>query len=236
MAVRATLRLYHVWLGWLVGIPMLFWTVSGLVMVAKPIDEVRGADLIAPPAAIVSTGDYRLPNVEGRQLSSLRLEQRAGGPRWVLNFADGETRLADPKTGRLMPDLGAADAASEVQGRYRGTATVTSTDRIDPNAPPLELRKAANAWRVSMSDDTHFYVDARSGEIIAKRTGWWRIYDFMWGIHIMDLQGREDTNNPWVITFGAMSAIMTVLAIVLLVMTTKKKPGKNGASPPRANA
>ena len=154
----------------------------------------------------------------------------------MLNFADGETRLADPKSGRMMAELGAADAAHEVQGRYRGTATVTSTDRIDPNAPPLELRKAAHAWRVSMSDDTHFYVDARSGEIIAKRTGWWRIYDFMWGIHIMDLQGREDTNNPWVITFGAMSAIMTVLAIVLLVMTTKKKPKKNRAPAPRANA
>ena len=41
-AVRSRLRRWHVWLGWLVGLPMLFWTVSGLVMVAKPIEEVRG--------------------------------------------------------------------------------------------------------------------------------------------------------------------------------------------------
>ena len=49
MGVRTSLRRYHVWLGWLVGLPFLFWTVSGLVMVAKPIEEVRGTALIAEP-------------------------------------------------------------------------------------------------------------------------------------------------------------------------------------------
>ena len=53
-----------------------------------------------------------------------------------------------------------------------------------------------------MGDGTHFYVDAGSGEIVAKRTGWWRFYDFMWGLHIMDPGGREDTHNPFVIGFG----------------------------------
>ena len=33
---------WHIWLGWLVGLPVLMWTVTGLVMVAKPIEEVRG--------------------------------------------------------------------------------------------------------------------------------------------------------------------------------------------------
>lgn len=30
---------WHVWLGWLAGVPLLLWTPSGLVMVAKPIAE-----------------------------------------------------------------------------------------------------------------------------------------------------------------------------------------------------
>jgi len=36
---------WHIWLGWLVGLPVLMWTVTGLVMVAKPIEEVRGNHL-----------------------------------------------------------------------------------------------------------------------------------------------------------------------------------------------
>ena len=44
-AVRSRLRRWHIWLGWIVGIPMLVWTLSGLVMVARPIEEVRGEHL-----------------------------------------------------------------------------------------------------------------------------------------------------------------------------------------------
>ena len=47
MRLRHTLRRWHIWLGWLVGVPMLLWTVSGVVMVVKPIEEVRGAALLA---------------------------------------------------------------------------------------------------------------------------------------------------------------------------------------------
>ena len=36
---------WHIWLGWLVGVPMVMWLVSGLLMVITPIDEVRGNHL-----------------------------------------------------------------------------------------------------------------------------------------------------------------------------------------------
>jgi len=231
-AVRSRLRRWHVWLGWLVGLPMLFWTVSGLVMVAKPIDEVRGTDLITPAQPIALTGTLVVPRIEGRAVQSLTLEHRAGGPRWEITFVDGGSRLADPATGALLPQLGAADAAREVMARYSGTAKVAETSRIDADAPPLELRRAMNGWQVRMSDDTHFYVDGGSGEIIAKRTRWWRFYDLMWGLHIMDLQGREETNNPWIVTFAALSLGMVLLALSLLPMTIRRRNGngygKNG--------
>ena len=228
MGVRASLRRYHVWLGWLVGLPFLFWTVSGLVMVARPIDEVRGTALIAEPKPIALTPDLVVPRIQGRAISSLKLVERGEGPRWVVDFADGASRLADPTTGALLPPLGAADAAREVTSRYTGTAKVVETSRVASNSPPLELRRAMDGWRVRMDDDTHFYVDSGTGEIMARRTRWWRFYDFMWGLHIMDLQGREETNNPWVVTFSSLSLGMVLLALVLLPLTIKRKNGRNG--------
>jgi len=228
MGVRTSLRRYHVWLGWLVALPFLFWTVSGLVMVAKPIEDVRGTALIADPQPIALTAGLVVPRIEGRAVSSLKLVQRGEGPRWVIDFADGASRLADPATGALLPPLGAADAAREVSSRYTGSAKVVETSRVDSNSPPIELRRAMDGWRVRMDDDTHFYVDSGTGEIVARRTAWWRFYDFMWGLHIMDLQGREDTNNPWVVSFGVLSLGMVLLAMVLLPLTIKRKNGKNG--------
>ena len=49
----------------------------------------------------------------------------------------------------------------------------------------------------------------------------------MWGLHIMDLQGREETNNPWIVTFAALSLGMVLLALTLLPMTIRRN-GKNG--------
>ena len=212
------------WLGWLVGLPMLFWTVSGLVMVARPIEEVRGETLLRDPAPISLAAGAVPPRIEGRAVSSLRLEPRAAGPRWVVRF-DGDppqSRLADPSTGVLLAPLGAADAVREVAARYNGDARVESVTRTDPKVKLTELRRPLDGWRVAMDDGTFFYVDRGSGEIVARRTRFWRFYDWMWGLHIMDLQGRSDTHNPWIISFSLLSIVMVLLALILLPLATRR--------------
>lgn len=221
--LRSTLRRWHIWLGWIVGVPMLFWTLSGVIMVIRPIEEVRGTGLLAEPAPFALAAPPVAPAVTGRKLNSLTLEPRATGPRWVLAFADGGTRLADPLSGALLPALGSADVVREVMTRYKGKATVASVSRTDKDKPPLDLRRPVATWKVEMSDGTRFYVDAGSGEVIARRTRFWRLYDWMWGLHIMDLQTREDTHNWWIIGFGIITLITTLLALVLLPLTGKRK-------------
>ena len=220
---RSRLRRWHVWLGWVIALPILFWVTSGLVMVWKPIEEVRGEHLLRelPPVRLV--GPPVPPGVAGVPVKSLALEQRAAGARWVIGLPDGTTRLADPLTGRIVPPLSAADALREVQSRYTGKAKVQSVSRTDPDKPPLEFRRPIAAWQVAMDDDTRFYVDSASGEVVARRTPWWRFYDLMWGLHIMDLKTREDANNPLTLGFGGLALLMSVLAMVLLPMTINRR-------------
>ena len=223
MVDRRRLRRWHIWLGWIIGIPMLLWTLSGVVMVARPIEEVRGEHLMPAPPPMRFTGPMVTPALAGVPLKSLSLQQRADGPRWAITLADGTTRLADPLSGTLLPPLGPADAAREVTARYRGEAKVAAITRTNAGDPPLDLRRPIAAWQVRMSDGTHFYVDAGSGEVVARRTRWWRFYDLMWGLHIMDLQGREDTNNPWIVTFAVIALMSVLMAIILLPMTGRKR-------------
>lgn len=223
MVDRARLRRWHIWLGWVVGLPVLFWAVSGLIMVWRPIEEVRGNHLLREPAPISLSATAMAPRVEGVPISGLSLEQRAAGPRWVVTLHDGTTRLADPANGALLPGYSAADAVREVTARYSGTAKVEAATRTDPANPPLELRRQIAAWKIALDDGTHFFVDAGSGEIVARRTGWWRFYDFMWGLHIMDLETREDAHNPLLIGFGIAALAMSLLALVMLPLTIKRK-------------
>jgi hypothetical protein len=168
--------------------------------------------------------------VAGVQLTALSLEQRAAGPRWVIKLPDGKTRLADPATGLLLPPLAANDARQEVEARYAGHAKVQSVARTSAEDPPIDLRRPISAWRVTMDDGAHFYVDAGSGQIVATRTRWWRFYDFMWGLHIMDPQTREDAHNPFVILFGLAALAMSALGTILLPKALKRK--RDGKKPP----
>lgn len=232
MSGRAKLRRWHVWLGWIAAIPVLLWVISGLVMVARPIEEVRGEGLLREPSPLHLIGPPIPPLISGVQLSSLSLEQRAAGPRWIIKLPDGKTRLADPRTGLLLPGLSAGDARGEVEARYTGSAKVQSVTRISAKEPPLDLRRPMAAWQVTMDDGTHFYVDAASGQIVATRTRWWRFYDLMWGLHIMDPATREDTHNPFVIVFGIAALAMAILGAITLPMTLKRKNGKEPPEPP----
>lgn len=225
--LRSRLRRWHIWLGWIVGIPMLLWTLTGVVMVWKPIEEVRGEALLSEPRPMRFSAPVVPPAVSGLPLANLSLEARAAGPRWVVQLSDGTTRLASPETGILLPPLSAVDAAREVTARYTGTAKVRSVTRTSADDPPMDLRRPLAAWQVAMDDNTRFYVDAGSGEVIARRTGWWRLYDFMWGLHIMDPQTREDTHNPWVLSFGIAALLTTLLALVMLPLTLRKRPKKS---------
>jgi len=220
-----------VWLGWLIGLPMLFWTLSGVIMVWKPIEQVRGSDLLRPAAPVRLTAPAIPPNIAGLPIERLALEQRTDGARWIVEVKDGPTRLADPLTGRLLPPLGPADAAREIAGRYTGIARIAAVARTSAEAPPLDLRRAVATWQVSMSDGTRFYVDAGSGEVVARRTRWWRFYDWMWGLHIMDLKNRENSHNPWVIGFGLAALAGTILALVLLPFTLRRRRLSGAGSP-----
>lgn len=231
---RAKLRRWHGWLGWVAVIPVLLWVISGLLMVARPIEDVRGAGLLRDPEPIQLIGTPIPPIISGVPLSSLSLEPRAVGPRWVIRLPGGKTRLADPATGLLLPGLSANDARREVEFRYAGKAAIQSVSRTDPQRPPLDLRRPIASWKVTMNDGTHFYVDSASGQIVATRTRWWRFYDLMWGLHIMDPQTREDTHNPFVIAFGIVALAMALLGAITLPMTIRRRSAGSGDPAGRA--
>ena len=62
------------------------------------------------------------------------------------------------------------------------------------------------------------FVAAATGQITAVRTGTWRLYDFVWGLHIMDWQNHENFNSWWLLGFAGAGLVMGLAGSVLLLM------------------
>ncbi|KTE37910.1 MULTISPECIES: PepSY domain-containing protein [unclassified Sphingopyxis] len=221
--LRAQLLRIHIWLGWLVGVPLILWTLSGLIMVIKPIEEVRGSDLRREPVAIPATLAAAPPRLDGRPVEKLELAMRGPRPVWLVRYAGDDSRAADATTGALLPPVTAVEARSIADGALEAPGEVVSVTRFAADANPLDLRRERPAWRVAYADGLHAYVDADTGELLALRTRWWRGYDFFWGLHIMDLQTREDTHHPLLVGFAGVSLVTVVLGFVMLFIRQRRR-------------
>ena len=80
---------------------------------------------------------------------------------------------------------------------------------------------------MALKDGTNLYIDAESGSLLAVRTPQWRVFDFMWGLHIMDLQTREDSSHPVLIGFAGLSLISLLMAFWLLIARQRRKSARH---------
>lgn len=221
--LRAALLRVHIWLGWLVGVPLILWTLSGLIMVIKPIEEVRGSDLRSDPVTIPAALVAVPPRLDGRSVQKLELAMRGTRPVWLVRYAGEDSRAADAATGALLPPVTAAEARAIADAAQKAPGKLLSVRRFAADANPIELRRDRPAWQIVYAGGLHAYVDADTGELLALRTGFWRGYDFFWGLHIMDLQTREDTHHPLLIGFAGVSLVTVVLGFVMLFVRSRRR-------------
>lgn len=217
---------WHIWLGWLVAIPLLLWTLSGLVMVARPIDEVRGTDLrvATPEQALPANFTPTLPFLAPGQpaVAKYTLSMRHGVPTARVDYAGKQVALFDARSGSRLTPLDRAAALETARLGVAGVSdTVISVTLFADDAVPFDFRKAMPVWQIMLTDGTHIYVGRDTGEIEAVRTRFWRLFDFMWGLHIMDPQAREDTHHPLLIASAVLALVSVVFGIVLLFRRRK---------------
>ncbi|WP_237392416.1 PepSY domain-containing protein [Aurantiacibacter rhizosphaerae] len=212
---------WHIWLGWLVGLPVLMWTVTGLVMVWHPIEYVRGNHLRAelPP---LETRALMMPRLGG-PVKSVTLQSLYDGPGWIVVEANGARFRYSPQDGRLYNPVLESDARAIALAAYAGDAALDAITYYPADAAPLDLRTPVNSWQARFADDTLIYIHSQTGEVLAVRSGWWRVFDFMWGLHIMDLDAREDTSHPVLIIFAALGVAGSLLGCVLMFRRRKAR-------------
>jgi len=119
--------------------------------------------------------------------------------------------------------LTASDARAIVAARVKGGNEVRSVTAFAADRVPFDFRRPMPVWQVALENGAHVYVGRDTGQIEAVRTRWWRAFDFMWGLHIMDLQTREDTSHPILIVFALLGVIGALFGCVLMFRRRKAR-------------
>ena len=101
-------------------------------------------------------------------------------------------------------------------GRYAGGGRLLAATL--QTQPDIESRAQGPVWRAQFDDSqrTALYFAADDGHFIAARTASWRVYDFFWMLHTMDYAGRDNFNNPLIVTIGMAALWLSISGIVLL--------------------
>jgi uncharacterized iron-regulated membrane protein len=211
----------HKWLALVMAIQILFWFASGLFFAVFPIERVRSEHAIAtpPPAPVdlgaAAAGLARLAGAGVAPGEKVELRSLLGRPVALLSGGEGRPRLYDLATGRLLSPVPVALAARIAEADHRGDARAARVERVIAN--DSEYRGALPAWRVDFEDGANrtLYVAADSGAVTARRSTLWRVYDFLWGLHIMDWRGHEDFNNPLLILATLLGLVVIVTGIIM---------------------
>lgn len=214
----------HKWLALFIGAQLLIWFSSGALMSFLPIERVRGEHLV--DRAAVKTLPHAMKVVDANRLiasadgpvEAITYHMLGNRPVAALKTTKG-TRLFDAETGAAARPVSAEEAAAIALAAWRSASRPSTTVRAVTAESP-EYRGALPAWRVAFADpdNTAVYVVAGDGRISAVRTGTWRLYDFFWGLHIMDWKNHENFNTPWLLGFAIGGLVLGIFGTILLFL------------------
>jgi len=215
---------------------LLIWFASGVIMSFLPIENVRGEHLVDRErgTSLPSDIDFSRLNAAIGNAKSVSVNVVDGRAIARVERVGGDDLLIDTLTGQRLPPFDAGAAERIVRSAWRGDKSVKATaQRI--TAESTEYRGGLPAWRVTLADseNTSVYVEANSGRIAAVRNGTWRLYDFFWGLHIMDWKNHENFNSWWLLGFAIGGLILGLMGTVLLFIRwpfRRKRKNKRAAA------
>ncbi|MCA0900095.1 MULTISPECIES: PepSY domain-containing protein [Microbulbifer] len=199
MKAAAFIRKLHKWVFLLISVQALLWALSGFYMVVVDLDFIHGDHLVKnqrePLPAVTPVAAESVLAGFGR-VDSVSLRAIQGRPYYLVR-ADGSSYRFDAGTGTPVAELDAQAAKALARYYYNGDALPRRTQLITENPPQEIPARILPVWRVDFADryGTSLYIDPVSAQLVTRRHDYWRLFDFLWMLHIMDYEAREDVHN-----------------------------------------
>lgn len=215
-------RQLHRWVSYLLLLPISFWFISGVFMSWSTIEEVRGEHNRAKAASVtVSSSDLAriLPN--DTQIKHI-MPRMVGSVPAALVTTDSGDRLLRLSDGSDLAPLTEEMARAVAEADFKPDADILSADYLIESAP-IDYRGPLPVWRIAFDHDegTVLYVDPVKGRVLARRSDHWRVFDFLWMLHIQDFDERDDINNPLLMISSALAVLFLITGLLLVIQHLK---------------
>ena len=223
MSLPNTSRKIHKWLMLLLSIQFLIWSISGLYMVVFDIDYIHGDSLIVEDKSVI---DHQQINYSFSELlidyptaENVELSTFAGTSiyRFTVQSEQGPNKIMiDPKNGTKLPDINESMAVKVANYYYQGDAEIADITLLTQQAPFELNARHLPVWRINFDDFARstLYISVTSGKIVTRRHQFWRIFDLMFSLHVMDYED-EDPANYLLLCVALFSMLAVISGMVL---------------------
>lgn len=211
--MKFLIRNTHKYLSFFISLQLLLWTISGIYFAFNKIELVRGEQYELMPN---HSFDFRKLNFEIDETANIQITKRLGQDIVIIRGESGNHYL--DVNGKSINKLSFEDAKKIVQDLT--TLTPINVEEIKKLKKGSEYRgRELPLYKVLSRNDQgkeiNVYLNGYSGEVAAIRSLQWRIWDLMWGLHIMDWQARDDINNLLLKIFSILALFSSLTGILL---------------------
>jgi hypothetical protein len=160
-------------------------------------------------------------------LKSVQIATIFDTPYYQITFYNGKrikTVLANTSTNQIKFPISKNEAVLIAKNSLNVKANIKSVEYIVSTNGHHEYReKPLPAYAVSFDGDvnTTVYVSEELGTIQTYRNNQWRVFDFLWMLHVMDYQNRDNINN-WLLRLFSVIGLITIASGFLLFGLTQK--------------
>ncbi len=210
------IRKTHRYLGITIGIQFLLWTVGGLYFSWNNIDNVHGdhlrksvsflqtdIEVVSPSIALQALRQEKSPD----SIHSIHLVRVLDNPVYQIQYFKGHSgegshhhvhfALADATTGALRSPLTKVEAVAIAQEQIVNNAKVGNVEYLEQVGKHSEYReRPLPAYAITFDEPAcTIYVAAETGTYQTIRHNQWRAFDFLWMLHTMDYESRDNFGN-----------------------------------------
>ena len=214
-------RKIHKYLSFFISLQLLLWTVSGIYFAFNKIELVRGEQYRKQVEQSIDLGDFdfEIPNT-----TDVNIQKRLGENIAVIKV-DGTTKYLN-RSGESISKLTESEAMNLIISNT--TLSPVLVEEIVNERSGSEYRgRSLPIYKVESKTnkglDINVYLDVYSGEVLAIRSNKWRIWDLMWGLHIMDWKERDNISNILLKIFSILALVSSVTGVMLFFKLDFKK-------------
>jgi uncharacterized iron-regulated membrane protein len=221
--ISAKIRKTHRYLGLLLGLQFLMWTISGLYFSWTNIDDIHGDQFKRTTMQMPAFDSLISPSALDMKHPVHTIELRDLNQRpyyWINNHM-----LVDAKSGEMKMGVSEEEARYVADQYLIEGLKVTSVELITSVDKHHEYReKLLPAYVISFDHDEAIkaYVSQADGKFQTVRHRSWRWFDFLWMTHTMDYEGRDNFNTTVLRAFS-LFGLITVMSGFTLWFTSSSR-------------